>query len=135
MAQCEVLEKERSGSVQERPPHALTAARYVYKSTLLQRLENRARTNAADVLDFESTDRLPVCDYRQRFERGARETLRARRKLRAFDCLRVFRPREYLPSVTHGDELDTVALVVVPLSDLVECRHNGCGWRLRIELI
>src|SRR6185437_2829523 len=134
MPQCEMLQEQWRGAIQQRTPHPLAATNDVHETALLERLENRARADTANVLDLHSANRLAIRNYRECLQRRARQTLRPRRELRALDRLRVFRTREYLPPVAHSNELHAVALVVVTLANFIQRRRDGGGSGFRIQL-
>src|SRR4051812_27528816 len=116
MPERELLEEGRCCSVKKRTAQSLASTDDVDQTTLVERLENRARADAADLLYLGSPDGLPVRDDCQCFEGGGRETLGTRGKLSALDRFRILRPREDLPTASDFDQLDAVAVgvVVVP---------------------
>src|SRR5688500_1232392 len=120
VSQRELLEEDRGRAVEQRPADSLAAPDDVDEPALVDRLENAADGDAADLLDLGAADRLPVGDDRQRLERGRRETLRARRELGALDRLGVLRARQDLPALADLHELDAVTIDLVVLADLVD---------------
>src|SRR6266498_2684707 len=113
MAERELLQKARRGSIQERPPHAFAATDHFDQLALVKRLEHLARPDAANLFDLGAANGLAVGDDRESLERGGRKPLRSRRNLRALDHFGEFRPREYLPTTRDFDQLDAVAVVIV----------------------
>ena len=133
MAQRELFEEERRRSVQQRTPQSFATRDDFDERALEQRLENRADIHAAYLGDLGAADWLPVRDNRQRFERGARQPVRAHGHLRAFDRFGVLGTGEDLPTTTLLDELYAVAVHVVVLAEFVECRLHGSLRRIVIE--
>src|SRR5438046_776134 len=58
--ESELLEKGRRRPVHQRTSHSFTASDDVDQSALVQRFQNRAGVDAADLFDFRAPDRLPV---------------------------------------------------------------------------
>jgi hypothetical protein len=129
MSERELLEERRSRPVEKRTAETFAASHDVNESALMERLEDRASTNAANLFDLRSADRLSVSNYRERLERRCREALRPRGELRSLDRFRVFRARENLPAPSNFDQLDAVAIVVVVIMKL---RKRGFESRLAV---
>src|SRR4051794_26083514 len=103
MTKREMLEEYRCRAVHQRPAESLAAPDDVDEPALMQRFEHTANSDAANLLDLSTTDRLTIGDDGKRLECRRRESLRTRRELCALDCLGVFGARENLPSA--GDLL------------------------------
>ena len=73
--QGEELEELAGGAVEDRPAHLFLLPDDLDQPAIEQRLEHRARVDAANVLDLRPRDRLPVGDDRQRLDRRAGEPL------------------------------------------------------------
>src|SRR5207253_295847 len=123
----------RRGAVKQRPPESLTPCDDLDQTALEQLVDHRARVDAADLVDLDTPDRLPVGDDGQRLERRGTQTPRTQRELRALDRLGVLAAGEELPSVADRDELDAVLPSGEGLSDLAERRLNGLRARLGVE--
>src|SRR5205823_4776928 len=119
----------RRRTVHERTTEPFATAYHVDQATLVKGLEYAANRDAANLLDLGTTDRLPVSNNCQCLERGCRESLRARRELRALDRLGVLGARKNLPAAGELLQLDAVALDVVMLTQFVD-RGGDCGGRL-----
>ena len=126
MAQPKMLQKERRRAVEQRPPESFGAPGDVDEPTLMQGFEHAPHLHTADLFDLDPADGLAVRDDRQCFERRRGKPVRSRRQLRAFDRLRVLRPRQDLPAAADLHQLDAVAIDVVVLVQFVERRlHRG----------
>ena len=120
MTQREVLEEYRRRAVQQRTTEPFGATDDVDQAALVQRLEHAADRDAANLLDLGAADRLTIRDDRERLERGAGQSRRTRRELRALDRFGVFGARQDLPAAADLDELDAVSVDVVVLAQFVE---------------
>jgi hypothetical protein len=120
MPQRKLLEEQSRSAVMKRTPQAFTPADDVDQAALVKRFENRPRTDTPDLLDLGATDWLPVGNYRERFERRRRQSLRPRGKLRPLYRFGVLGPGQYLPTSGNRHELDTVTIGVVVMPQLLE---------------
>src|SRR5260221_13277183 len=133
MPQRKILEEDRRGPVQKRTSEPFAAPNDVDEPALVERLEHGADRHAPDLLDLRPTDGLTVRDERQRLQRCAAQPSRASRKLGSLDRLRVFAPREDLPSTADLHQLDTVSVHVVMLAQLLERSRDSRFRRLGLE--
>src|SRR5690242_16874963 len=120
MPQCELLEKRWRGAIQQRAAESFAAPYDVNQPALVQRFENRARSDAPDLFDLRAANRLAIRDDCQCLQGGGGQPLWAGGELRALDCLGVFGPREDLPAARDLEELDTVSVAVVVRTQFVE---------------
>ena len=133
MTERELLQKNRRGAIQQRPPHALGTSDDVDQTSFEQRLEHAPHSHASDLFDLGPPDRLAIRDDGERLERRTRQTVWASRKLCALDGFGVFRSREDLPAAADVDQFDAVTGRVVGLAQLIECGLQR-RWRcIRIE--
>src|SRR4051812_41244126 len=116
MPERELLEEGRCCSVKKRTAQSLASTDDVDQTTLVERLENRARADTANLLYLSASYGLTVRDDCQCFECRGRETLGTRGKLSALYGFRILRPRQNLPATRDFDQLDAMAVgvVVVP---------------------
>src|SRR3982750_4859580 len=133
MAQREVLEEDRRGPVEQWAAHPFAPAHDIDEAALVQRLEDAADRDPANLLDLGAPDRLTVGDEPKRLQRGGAQPCWPRRELCALDRLGVLRAREDLPPAADLDQLDSVAVDVVVLTQLVERGRERGLRRVRIE--
>jgi len=112
MPQRKLLEEQGCSAVMKRTPQAFAPADDVDQAALVKRFENRPGT--------DTPDRLTVGNYRERFERRRRQSLRPRGKLRPLYRFGVLGPGQYLPTSGNRHELDTVTIGVVVKPQLFE---------------
>src|SRR2546423_698661 len=110
-----------------RRAESLSAPDHIDQATFMERLQHSADSDTTNLLDLGATDRLAIGNDRERLERGGGEPLRARRELRALDCFGVLGARENLPAASDFLQLDTVAVDVIVLTQLVDGRGEGSG--------
>ena len=122
MPQCELLKERRSGAVEKWAAETFASPGDVDEAALVQRFENRSRANSPYLFDFRSAYRLPVSDYGESFERRRGQALRPRGQLGSLDCLGVLWAGKNLPAAGDFDQLDSVTVGVVVLSQLLERR-------------
>src|SRR5688572_19908600 len=133
VTESKMLQKQRRRPVEQRSAHSLTAADDVDETPLVQRLEDAANGDPANLLDLGASNRLTVRDDRERLERRRRQSLRARGQLRALDRLGVLDAREDLPPSGKLRELDAMTVGLVVLAQLVQRLLDDGGRRLGIQ--
>src|SRR4051812_43828680 len=133
MPQGELFEERASRPVQQRTSKALTAPNDIDQSALVKRLENRARTDAADFLDLRATNWLPVRDDCQRLQRGCRQSLWPRSQLRALNGFGVFRPGQDLPAAGDLNELHSVTILFIMHPQFFQRGFEGVVTVLRVR--
>src|SRR5690242_6564452 len=133
MSQRKLLEERRSCSIKQGSSHSFTAADDFDQLALVKRFQNRTTSHTANLLDLCTPDWLSICDDSECLQCSSGKSLRSGRELRALDCLRVFRPRENLPAACNLDELDSVLIVIVVMTQLVQ--RFGHIFRLDLWII